>query len=300
MRESQRRRQDLEQRRQELASFLKSRRARLSPAALGLAVEGRRRVQGLRREEVVQLAGGGVISLDWYTALEQGRPDANPSAEMLDHLARALRLSAAEAEYLFRLADRPLPALPSPREADLGEDVARLLTRLDPWPALVLGARWDVLAWNRACSAVFGDFGAVPTEERNAVWLVFTSPALRALIDEWERHARRVLAQFRAGAGRYPGDPWFQELVDRTLAASASFRAWWPAQDVRHRARDELRVNHPVAGALAFAQMVLDIKDAPGCELVIYSPLPEHDTADRLARLVADVPPDASITLARP
>lgn len=98
-----------------------------------------------------------------------------------------------------------------------------------------------MLAWNRACAAVFGDFGAVPIAERNIIWLMFTDPGLRTLIDEWERHARRVVAQFRVSFSHYPGDSWFRELIDRTLAASPEFRAWWPEHDVRYREPDRWR-----------------------------------------------------------
>lgn len=216
-------------RREQLADFLRTRRAAVKPEQAGLPAGGRRRTPGLRREEVAQLAG---VGLSWYTWLEQGR-DVRPSPQVLDALARALRLGAAERAHLFHLArvEVPLPAAEDyPREAP--PDLAALVAALDPHVvAFVTNPRADVLAWNRATSAVLVDFGSLPPGRRNLLSFLFTDERM-GTEPTWQDTARRNLARFRAEHARRVGDPAFTELIDELTAASAEFAAWWPAHEV--------------------------------------------------------------------
>ena len=270
-------------RRRELGAFLRSRRARLGPAEVGLPQGLRRRTPGLRREEVSLIAGVGVT---WYTWLEQGR-EVHPSAELLAALARALRLDPAETRHLHLLAGRPAP-LPAPAPGErVPEPLIRLLASLDGQPAYVMGRRWDILAWNPAAVALFGDYAALSGDARNVMHLVFADPRHRALLTEWEDVARAALAQFRADSARYLGDPAFDRLVRHLTRVSPEFRAWWPERDVARRLSGIKRIHHPAVGAMAFEHTALALDDGSDMRLVLFTPLTSDGTADALARLLA-------------
>ncbi len=271
------------QRRAALATFLRTRRMRLSPAAVGLPPGVRRRTPGLRREEVAVLAEVGAT---WYTWLEQGR-DVRPSVEVLESVAIALRLDATERRHLFHLADRPLPGSPTPTPDTVSPTLLRMLNGFGTTPAYIKGRRWDVLAWNRAASAVILDFDSLPLERRNMVELIFTDPELRRRFADWESVARTTLAMFRADSGRYPGDPGIVNLVDRLLYASAEFRAWWPQHAVVARPEGRKEWLHPAAGCLLFEYARFSVDDGSDLKLVMYTPLVGTDTASKIEHLLA-------------
>src|SRR5213592_606582 len=179
-------------RRSELADFLRDRRARVSPESVGLLDNGRRRTPGLRREEVAQLAG---VGLSWYTWLEQGR-DIKPSAQVLDALARVLRLDTAERAHLFHLArvELPLPAGDYPRYAP--PDLAHFVERVTPYPAYLLGPRTDVLAWNATATGMLGEPTRAPDGRKNLLWWLFTADEPQT--EQRQATARSALARFRA------------------------------------------------------------------------------------------------------
>src|SRR5690349_22910145 len=183
-----------ERRRGELADFLRRRRASLKPQDVGLPNGGRRRTPGLRREEVAQIAGVGTT---WYTWLEQGR-DVRASMDVLESISRALRLTPAERDHLILLGRGEQAPPMTPTAEQVSPTVKRLIKNLGPNPAYVLGRRWDIICWNRAYTAVFGDPGEVPKPFRNHVWLTFTDPARRELMPDWEKAARLQVARFRA------------------------------------------------------------------------------------------------------
>src|ERR687887_779113 len=205
-------------RRDELTDFLRDRRARVTPESAGLDANGRRRTPGLRREEVAQLAG---VGLSWYTWLEQGR-DIKPSAQVLDALARVLRLDGAERAHLFHLArvELPLPGEDYPREAPT--ELAAIVDELVPNPAYLIGPRADVLAWNRAAAAMLGEPVAAPDGRPNLLWWLFTSDGGG---EQWRATGRAALARFRAEHARRLGDPDFAALLEALEAASPEFRA---------------------------------------------------------------------------
>src|SRR5947207_4514400 len=196
-------------RRAELADFLKARRAALQPSDVGLPGGGRRRTPGLRREEVATLAGVGTT---WYTWLEQGR-DVRASLDVFEALSRALRLTPAERSHLITLGRGEEAPPPPPQPEYVSPTLRRLIQNLGPSPAYLLGRRWDLLAWNDAYVAVFGDPMEFPPGKRNQVWMVFMDPGRRNLLTDWRQGARRLLARFRADYAQHVGDPSFDKLV---------------------------------------------------------------------------------------
>jgi transcriptional regulator with XRE-family HTH domain len=248
-----------------LSEFLHTRRARLSPVQVGLTSGERRRVRGLRRDEVARLAGIGVT---WYTWLEQGR-DIRVSDALLKSLARALHLDGPETAHLFALAQHS----PSPVSAARRSPVI-LDCMLDgvSWPAYVKTARWDVVAWNRAATILFGDYAAVCREQRNVLWLVFTNPHYREFMVNWEHDARDVMARFRIDFGRAGDDPTFRELVERVAAASPEFRLWWPRHDVADRGANTKTFRHSELGDCGFEVSPLCIEGSPDLRMLVFTP----------------------------
>jgi transcriptional regulator with XRE-family HTH domain len=276
-------------RRQELSDFLRTRRARISPAAAGLPAGLRRRTPGLRREEVAQLAG---VSATWYTWLEQRRP-IRASAAVLGNLAGVLRLDPIERTQLFQLAQRQ-PALDaSPHRERVTPLLQRLVDQNQAFPVVILGARWDVIAWNRAARAFFLDFEAVPTAERNMVWLYFTNRALRSLFVDWPSRARDVLARFRADYGRHAGDLRFVQLVERLKTISPEFAQWWPRHDVVTHSEGRKNYNHPAVGRLVGEHISLSVTDNPELKVVIITPTAEADSVAKFRAIVELFRPSA-------
>jgi transcriptional regulator with XRE-family HTH domain len=268
-------------RRHELSDFLRTRRARISPAGIGFPAAHRRRTPGLRREEVAQLAG---MSATWYTWLEQRRP-ISVSPGMLDNLARVLQLNPIERVQLFRLARRE-PAIDStPRRETVSPRFQRMLDQSDIMPSFVMGRRWDVLGWNRAARAFFLDFEQIPPDERNMVWLFFTHPGLRSLLVDWSTRAQDTLARFRADYGRYAGDSHFVQLVDRLNAVSPEFAQWWPRHDVLPMSEGCAQYNHPLVGRMVVDHMTFSVVDNP--ELRVVAWLPEASSMKKMRRIIA-------------
>ena len=268
-------------RRNELSDFLRTRRARISPADIGIPAAHRRRTPGLRREEVAQLAG---MSATWYTWLEQRRP-ISVSSGMLDNLARVLQLNPVERIQLFRLARREPIIDPTPRRETVSPRFQRMLDQSEIMPSIVMGRRWDVLGWNLAARAFLLDFEQVPPDERNMVWLLFTHPALRSLAVDWSIRARDTLARFRADYGRYAGDSHFVQLVDRLNAVSPEFAQWWPRHDVLPMSEGCAQYNHPLVGRMVVDHMTFSVVDNP--ELRVIALLPEASSIKKMRKLIA-------------
>lgn len=210
-----------------LGTYLRDRRTKLDPAAFGFSTD-RRRTAGLRREEVAQLAN---ISPAWYTWLEQGRGGA-PSADVLDRIADALALSEVEREHLHLLAFGHPPGV---RRAGTGPggvtpQLQRVLDAMSA-PAMIATSTWDILAWNAAATAIFGDYDAVPDAERNTLRMIF-APGARARMTDWEQHARAVVAAFRAETARAGTLDRAAALVEDLSRTSPDFVALWSARDV--------------------------------------------------------------------
>jgi transcriptional regulator with XRE-family HTH domain len=273
---------DKKKRLKELSSFLKTRRGRISPEQVGLTKGVRRRTPGLRREEVAQLAGVGVT---WYTWIEQGR-DVQVSVQVLEGIARALKLNLDEQNHLFLLADQSPGIDPIQPQEIVSPLLLQALDRFNVNPAYITGQRWDLLTWNQAACAVFGDFESLSLQERNILWFVFMNENLRQILVDWEAHARLVLAQFRVSYSRFVGDPWFVELINNLEIASPEFRLWWTEHDILGRTDGRKEIDHPIVGRLELNYVVFKVADSPNLEVVLYLPLPESDTALKLQRLL--------------
>jgi transcriptional regulator with XRE-family HTH domain len=269
--------------REELASFLRSRRARVQPGDVGLTSGSRRRTPGLRREEVAQLADVGV---SWYTWLEQGR-DIQVSEPFLERLSRALRLTPTERAHLFELASgRPAPR-PVLAPATVSPALQRVLDA-HPYPALAATMRWDVLAWNQPAALLYGDFGDGRPELRNGVWRMFMSPASRAQLPDWARAARNTVARFRLDAARAADRAPFDALVAELSRVSPEFVRLWGENDVVELTEGAKQIIHPVAGAIVFDHVALAHREPDGRELrvTLYAPKPGEDEK-RARRLFA-------------
>lgn len=229
------------------------------------------------------------VGTTWYTWLEQGR-DVRPSVEVLTALSEALRLDAIEKRHLFILAGRQQPErrVAAPEKVDAA--LLHMLQSLVLQPAYVVGRRWDVLAWNPAAVAVFGDYGLLEGDARNIVHMVFTNPHHRRLLVDWEELARVVLASFRAESAKYVGDPDFDRLIALMMRSSPEFRDWWPRRDVARRLTGLKHVRHPTAGAMAFEHMSLSIDDGSDMRLVVYTPLAEQNSIAKLQALLDALP----------
>ena len=274
---------DAHQPRAELGDFLRRRRQQTDPASVGLIRAGSRRTPGLRREEVSLLSG---VSVTWYTWLEQGR-DISPSAQVIDALARTLRLSDAEHEYALRLAghrQRPPSYCDGERLPPHGQ---RLLDALGDSPAYAITPAWYIVGWNAAYESFYPGIATVPDADRNLLWLVFTDDRVRTMLPNWEVDSRCFLAQFRAEAGAWVHQPPVSELLVRLRAASADFRAGWAAHDVEQFTSRQRRFVHPLQGELLLEHHRLDLSDPPGLHVVVYTAVPGGGTGAKLARLRA-------------
>jgi transcriptional regulator with XRE-family HTH domain len=277
--------------RAELSEFLRTRRARLRPQDVGLPDFGRyRRVPGLRREELAQLAG---VSVAYYTRLEQGNGQ-NMSTEVLDAIARALRLSDAEHAHLTHLAKpKQQKKKPAGRTQQVRDTLRTLLDTMDGVPALLIGRRSDILSWNRMAAAVFGDLAELPTQERNWARLVFLRPEYRDLYVDWEQKASDVVALLRMDAGSRPNDPRLSALVGELSVKSEEFRRLWAIHDVKERCHGVQRLRHPLVGEFDLRLEMFRVADDPDQTLVTYHAEPGSPAAEAL-RLLASWGTDAT------
>lgn len=266
--------------REELAALLRARRNALTPGDVGLPTGRARRTPGLRREEIAMLAG---VSVTWYTWLEQGRR-INVSADVLEALARALRLDDAERQHLLTLAARaPATAAGTDDVTDVPDALMRLITSMEPAPAYILGPRWEFLAWNRPQARLYPMIDRLDGDDRNLLWAMFAEPSVRTLLDDWPAQARRILAEFRAGTAAWRDDPHVVALVDRLRDASSEFAEWWPQLDVAQFQTRLRTYHHPRAGELVFEYQQLTPSEWPSLRVVCQLPVPGDDSAERLA-----------------
>jgi transcriptional regulator with XRE-family HTH domain len=263
-----------------LGTYLKDRRTKLDAVALGFP-SARRRTPGLRREEVAQRAN---VSATWYTWLEQGRGGA-PSASALDRIARALMLTKVEREHLFLLGLGRPPEVRYQAPEGVTPRLQRVLDSLELSPAIVRTFAWDIVAWNRAASAVLFDYGAVPPEQRNVLRLIFCDPRVRASQADWESVARFAVAAFRADAARAGAVSNVKALVDELSRLSPEFDAIWRDNDVRTYGEGTKYIRHPTAGPIGLEYSSFAVDGRPDLAMVIYSPATEAD-ADRIRMLI--------------
>ncbi|NMO56843.1 helix-turn-helix domain-containing protein [Actinoplanes sp. TBRC 11911] len=275
----------------ELGAFLKARRAELSPLETGLPeTKATRKVPGLRREEVAQLAA---ISVDYYTRLEQGRVPA--SASVLATLASALRLDDDQQRYLYEIAGKA-DARPRRRRGrqNLRPAMRRLLDRLTDTPAMVLGRRLDVLAWNDAAAALFTDFAAIPAAQRNYVRIVFTNPVVRALHTRWEHDAQDAVAALRMEAAADPDDAELARLVGELAVLDTDFRTWWAKRRVNSATYGTKYYRHHLVGDLTLDCDTWMSPDGSGQRLLVLTAEPGSPSDEALRILASWTAPAAS------
>jgi hypothetical protein len=263
-------------RRAALGGFLKARRARLSPEDVGLPPGPRRRTPGLRREEVALLAGVGVT---WYTWLEQGRP-INASGQVLDAVARTLRLDSAEREHLYRLAE----ATPLRTWADstvVPAALREVLRGLDPLPASLVNSRFDIIEVNAAHHYLFADWHSLPCVHKNLLWCCVTEPRARERFLNYDEEIAHLVARLRSSYGRHVGDPAWEEDIRRLLEISPEFADLWDRHEVAEPADRTHRFKHPTAGELTFDRTELSIPAAAGFRVTVYTPQ-DDETRERL------------------
>ncbi|RSB89105.1 helix-turn-helix transcriptional regulator [Burkholderia cenocepacia] len=264
-----------------LGAYLRDRREKLDPAALGLPAT-RRRTPGLRREEVAQRAH---VSVAWYTWLEQGRGGA-PSADVLDRLARALMLNEAEREHLFLIGLGHPPEVRYHAPAGVTPRLQHVLDSLDASPAIIRTATWDVAAWNDAAAATLTDYATLPPAARNILRLIFVDAGVRHAQSDWERVARFAVGGFRADVARSGATQAVQAFVDEMRATSAEFDAMWRDHDIRTHEEASKEIRHPRAGRIALEHSTFSVTGRPDLSLVIFTPATPADRA-RIRELVA-------------
>ncbi|MFJ7996549.1 helix-turn-helix transcriptional regulator [Streptomyces sp. NPDC096310] len=271
--------------RAELSEFLRTRRARLKPEDVGIPSHGRhRRVPGLRREELAQLAG---VSVAYYTRLEQGNGH-NVSAEVLGSIARALRLTDAEHAHLTHLA-KPTQQRRKyrvPERQHVRVALQHLLESMEGMPAYISGARSEILAWNRMAAALFGDWGKLPRSERNWARLTFLSPDYRELFLDWDSKASDIVSYLRLYAGQHPQDPELSSLVGELSVKSDEFRRLWATHDVKEKGHGVKRMRHPLVGDITLAYETMPLPDDHEQYLIVYHAEPGSAAAEAL-RLLA-------------
>ncbi|MBF8194254.1 helix-turn-helix domain-containing protein [Nonomuraea sp. K274] len=255
-------------RRGPLADFLAARRALVSAADCGLPASGYpRRVPGLRREEVAQLAG---ISTDYYTRLEQGRV-RTASTGVLHAIGRALRLNDDQQLHLVRLGQADSVGRGAQDGHSVSPQVLRLIDNIADTPAMVFNRFLDIMAWNRLGSALLGDLAAIEARHRNYARMIFLDPHSRALAVEWEKRAKQVVSSLRMTAGADPDQPRLRELVAELSARDPQFRTWWTEHVITTRPFGRCRLHHPAAGEFDTDWYALRGTDRPDQVIVLVS-----------------------------
>lgn len=263
--------------REELAAFLRAKREATDPASAGFAPGPRRRTPGLRREELAQLAG---VSVTWYTWLEQAR-EMSVSRQVVESLARELRMSQTEREHLFTLAGLALPAA-SPHAWTVNPLLERLVRELHPKPAYLMSPWWDLLVYNNAYASLLGGLDHRPVGERNILWITFTESRGTGLFADWAAEARSLVGQLRAHLAQYPDDPRGTNLRDALWAADDTFRELWEQHSISGFESSRKRLRHPEFGRMELDYVKLDVAEDPQLAVIVFQPV-DDDSAARLA-----------------
>lgn len=265
-----------------LGNYLRDRRTRLDPAALGFA-GGRRRTPGLRREEVASRAN---ISPTWYTWLEQGRGGA-PSADVLDRIAKGLMLTEPEREHLFMLGLGRPPEVRYKAVDGVTPRLQRVLDALDASPAIIKTATWNVVAWNRAAAALLTDYAKLPREGRNILRLMFGNSQVRAVQEDWQSVARFVVGAFRADAARAGATAEITELVEELSRTSPEFAALWRDNEIVAHGEGLKRLHHPDLGLVELEFSAFAVDGRPELGMVVYNPA-TNETASRIRKYLEE------------
>lgn len=255
-----------------LGQYLRERRVRMDPHALGFTT-GRRRTPGLRREEVAQRAN---ISPTWYSWLEQGRGGA-PSADVLDRIARALMLTEVEREHLYLIGLGRAPDVRYRPVEGVSERLQRVLDAMAGCPALLRTVSWDVVAWNAAATVMLTDYGALPADERNVLRRLFLDPETRAHNADWDAIARFVVGAFRADMARAGARDALEPFVQELRGKSSEFAELWDGGEVREFGQGVKRLNHAVLGEITIEHSSFSVEGRPDLTLLVYTPTNDVD-----------------------
>jgi len=269
----------------DIAEFLSSRRARVTPEQVGLPTYGPRRVKGLRREEVASLAG---VSVEYYKRLERGNA-SGVSEGVLDALARALQLDDAERAHLFDLARAANPVAPKrrrPPHQRVRPVVLRILDSLAA-PAIVRNSRVDYVAANALGRALYAPVFESREQPANSARFTFLDPAAREFYVDWERTAKDLVAHLRSEAGRNPYDRGLSDLVGELSTRSPEFGTWWAAHNVRYHRSGTKSLRHPIVGELELDYEVMDVSADDGLTIAVYSVEPSSRSAEALDLLAS-------------
>ncbi|WP_100487814.1 helix-turn-helix transcriptional regulator [Sporolactobacillus pectinivorans] len=269
-----------ETRHEALSSFLRKKRAVISPQSAGFPIGVRRRTPGLRREEIAQLAG---VSTTWYTWLEQGR-DIKVSSAVLDSIASALRLTEDERTYVYNLALDVNAKLVQKKTVltEISPSVKTILKALNYCPAVVTDRYCQIVGWNRAAAYVFLDFKEIPMEQRNLIRLLFTRKELKSLAVNWEHFVRGFLAIFRVYYGRYVEDEWYKRFIDNMSMLHPEFQSLWMQSEVNTAPDVLIEFRHSKAGKMEFNLTSLEVQGDADLRLSVYTPVPGTTTEGKL------------------
>lgn len=270
------------QRNKEFGDFLKTRRAKILPSQVGLPEGTRRKTPGLRREEVASLSWIGVT---WYTWLEQGRP-IQVSTQVLGNLARTLMLDKQETIHLFTLAGQAPPTtFPSYNES-VQPMLQHVLDCLEFSPAMIMDARWNVIAWNKAASMLSLDYSKIIIHKRNMLRIMFTNEEFKKTFTDWSSVAQGMLARFRTVYSKFIDDPWIEEFVNELKSESKEFELWWSMHDVKTSDNRYKTIIHPLLGELDFEETSYIVADNTSLIMNIFTPLAGTDTKAKIIQFL--------------
>lgn len=248
-----------------LGQFLKKKRASLTPEHVGLPRGKKRKVSGLRREEVADLAN---LSVDWYIRLEQGRA-VQPSVDVLMSLSGALQLNRKERDYLFNLADQRLPE-EMPGEVVVSSRLQQFLDAQNPCPAYISDDHWNIVGWNKAAALVFGDYARMTVLQRNSLWRAFTDPYLKGLLDNWEGHAKLRVSQLRMAHSQFPANSEHLALIDELRRQSEIFNVWWNEPFIMGTPEGKKLLHHPVVGDIRIDYLSFQTDEHPNATVTVH------------------------------
>ncbi|WPC42189.1 helix-turn-helix transcriptional regulator [Clostridium sp. JS66] len=266
----------------ELGDFLRTRRGKISPLEVGLSPGLRRRTPGLRREEVAALAG---VGLTWYTWLEQGR-QINVSVEVLESLARVLKLDQQERIHLYTLANRVPPVDVYLYQESEVSMLQHVLDNLTISPSFIMDSRWNIILWNKAAEVVFGNFDKINECERNMVYMMFKNDNYKQLFIDWDLHAQGMLARFRSTTVEYVDEPWFVKFIEELREKSEEFNLWWSKHDVQTDNGVYKKIRHPIAEEMIFEFCSFNVCDKSNLKLIVNTPLLGTDTDIKVKSLL--------------
>ena len=266
----------------ELGLFLKKKRSTLRTEQFGLKFDKKRRVKGLKREEVADLAG---VSIDWYVRIEQGQ-DVNPSIDVLLSLSRVLQLNNEEKRYLFNLSDKKLP-VEDFAAVTISNTLQKFLDNQNPSIAYVTDSKLTMIGWNMAALKVYGNYEEMDEKERNSVWRAFNDDYLKELLDNWEGHSKLRVEQLRANYGYYENDNTINAIINELNEKDSLFNKWWNNQGIMGTPEGQKLLHHPLVGDLYLSYISFRSTEIEGASITIQMPI-DDETKNKLKQLILE------------